>query len=458
MPSHVTKKSRTTKDGTTKESEPGEIWSGLRTLRKRSETRRKVIAKELNLAKRTHLSDALDVLHSRRERDEVQRLRYRLNPTKYRSVSHPSRLKDGKYRIADDDEVAAVMRREEEQGVEDGVTMYKDSNIFLKGTQSANPHNDYSQHYVDTGQRPQNFIRDTGMSERFEEYPKLKELIRLKDEQIKERATPPMYLKTDLSTFDLNSVGTKFDVILIDPPLEEYQRRASGIAFNWSPWDWEEIMNLKIEDISAQRSFVFLWCGAYEGLDLGRVCLKKWGFRRCEDICWVKTNVRNPDKSHVFELTKAVFQNSKEHCLMGIKGTVRRNQDANFIHANIDLDVIITEESELGSIEKPEEIFHIMEHFCLGRRRLHLFGNDSTIRPGWLTLGSELTSSNYHRENYLAYFQKDEDLLLGTKEEIENLRPKTPPPKIRGTGRGRGMGRGGMCRGGGAIQASGRGF
>lgn len=37
---------------------------------------------------------------------------------------------------------------------------------------------------------------------------------------------------------------------------------------------------------------------------------------------------------------------------------------------------------ELGSIEKPEEIFHIMEHFCLGRRRLHLFGNDSTIRPG----------------------------------------------------------------------------
>ncbi len=27
----------------------------------------------------------------------------------------------------------------------------------------------------------------------------------------------------------------------------------------------------------------------------------------------------------------------KEHCLMGIKGTVRRNQDGHFIHANIDL-------------------------------------------------------------------------------------------------------------------------
>ena len=39
---------------------------------------------------------------------------------------------------------------------------YEDSNIFLKGTQSANPHNDYSQHFVDIGQQPQNFIRDVG--------------------------------------------------------------------------------------------------------------------------------------------------------------------------------------------------------------------------------------------------------------------------------------------------------
>ena len=29
-------------------------------------------------------------------------------------------------------------------------------------------------------------------------------------------------------------------------------------------------MSLKIEDVAAQRSFVFLWCGSCEGLDLGR--------------------------------------------------------------------------------------------------------------------------------------------------------------------------------------------
>ena len=52
--------------------------------------------------------------------------------------------------------------------------------IISQGTQSSNPHNDYCQHFVDTGQRPQNFIRDVGLADRFEEYPKLRELIKLK--------------------------------------------------------------------------------------------------------------------------------------------------------------------------------------------------------------------------------------------------------------------------------------
>lgn len=69
---------------------------------------------------------------------------------------------------------------------------------------------------------------------------------------------------------------------------------------------------------------------------------------------------------------------------MGIKGTVCRSIDGDLIHANVDIDLIITEEPEMGNVEKPVEIFHIIEHFCLGRRRLHLFGRDSTIRPGEL--------------------------------------------------------------------------
>lgn len=86
----------------------------------------------------------------------------------------------------------------------------------------------------------------------------------------------------------------------------------------------------------------------------------------------------------------------QEHCLMGIKGTVRRSTDGDFIHANVDIDLIITEEPEMGNIEKPVEIFHIIEHFCLGLRRLHLFGRDSTIRPGLSLIHTRMQFSLYN--------------------------------------------------------------
>ena len=144
-------------------------------------------------------------------------------------------------------------------------------------------------------------------------------------------------------------------------------------------------MELDIGEVAAPRSFIFLWCGSSDGLDLGRVCLRRWGFRRCEDICWIKTNADAPGHSKnlepkaVFQRTKVLNINSflldhiftemtfplKEHCLMGIKGTVRRSTDGDFIHANVDIDLIITEEPEYGSLEKPSEIFNIIEHFCL---------------------------------------------------------------------------------------------
>lgn len=162
---------------------------------------------------------------------------------------------------------------------------------------------------------------------------------------------------------------------------------------------------------------------------------------------------------------------------MGIKGTVKRSTDGDFIHANVDIDLIIEEQPEYGSKEKPVEIFHMIEHFCLGRRRLHLFARDSTIRPGWLSLGSELTSSNYDKSYYQSMFSNEQSLTTGCSDEIERLRPKSPnrqgnqvgPPQggrgSRGGGPpgpprgGRGMrgDRGGMSRGGPGRGMRGRG-
>ncbi|CAH8613592.1 unnamed protein product [Heterobilharzia americana] len=321
----------------------------------------------------------------------------------------------------------STVSKTEDPGGDLVIRTYNGSAAFLKGTQSANPHNDYCQHFVDTGERPQNFIRDTGLRNRFEEYPKLRELIRLKDQYIQSKATPPMYLCADLRTFDLNELDSKFDVILIEPPLEEYHRM-NGAVFD-QYWSWDEIERLEIEQIAAPRAFVWIWCGSGEGLDAARKCLRKWGFRRCEDICWIKTNINSP--GHETLEPNAVFQRTKEHCLMGIHGTVRRSTDGDFIHANIDIDLIIEEAPSQGSYaakDKPTEIFHIIEHFCLGRRRLHLFGRDSTLRPGWVTVGNELSASNYDPRIYANNFNKEPNgLLLGSTEEIERLRPKSPP-------------------------------
>ncbi|CAI0403080.1 unnamed protein product [Linum tenue] len=303
--------------------------------------------------------------------------------------------------------------------------------------------NDYSQNFVDTGMRPQNFIRELELTNVVEDYPKLRELIQKKDEIVAKAASAPMYLQGDLRELELSPelFGTKFDVILVDPPWEEYVHRAPGAADHMDYWTFEEILNLKIEAIADTPSFIFLWVGDGVGLEQGRQCLKKWGFRRCEDICWVKTNKSNaaPGLRHD---SHTLFQHSKEHCLMGIKGTVRRSTDGHIIHANIDTDVIIAEEPPYGSTQKPEDMYRIIEHFSLGRRRLELFGEDHNIRAGWLTVGKELSSSNFNAETYVKNFaDKDGKVWQGgggrnpppeaphlvvTTPEIESLRPKSP--------------------------------
>ena len=277
-------------------------------------------------------------------------------------------------------------------------------------------------------------------------------------------------------------------------------------------WGPKDIMSLRIEAITDTPSFCFLWCGTGQGLEWGRHCLKKWcatrglrfaasaaqpqphltltltspsphphhsplttqpsplprGFRRCEDITWIKSNRvnnRNPDflpnryLPHLLHLRcllhfpyhtystrhgsprdGSVVMPTSEHCLVGIKGTVRRNYDGHIIHANVDTDVMVGEEPPYGDTAKPEELYSIIEHFCNCRRRLELFGRDNNIRPGWLTLGDELSSSNHQPAAWAANFagtvgslheEGDEEItlpnhLLGTTPLIESLRPKSP--------------------------------
>ncbi|KAK2179332.1 hypothetical protein NP493_498g02038 [Ridgeia piscesae] len=396
----------------------------------------------------SNVDDLSQVLNSREEQQEKEAKKKEISDlTEPPEAKRRTSREDGEKRKNRGDSSGSRRYSKDREGEQDEEEVYTDSSAFLKGTQSANPHNDYCQNFVDTGERPQNYIRDVGLANRFEEYPKLRELIRLKDRLIQQTNSPPMYLKCDPDMFDLRDLGSKFDVILIEPPLEEYQRTVGASSNRY--WSWDEIARIEIEQIAAPRSFIWIWCGSSDGLDAARSCLKKWGFRRCEDICWIKTNIQNPSHNKNLE-SRSIFQRTKEHCLMGIRGTVRRSTDGDFIHANVDIDLIIDEEKQYGSDEKPVEIFHLIEHFCLGRRRLHIFGRDTTIRPGWLTIGPGLTTSNFDPAIYASYFKDPNGTLTGCTEDVERLRPKSPPPKQKGQGQGGGQrgGRGGGQRGG----------
>jgi len=320
---------------------------------------------------------------------------------------------------------------------DDGVSMQVSEKFLMR--------NDYCQTFVDTGQRPQNFIRDLDYANRYSEYPKIERLIKLKQEILAKRATPGMSLKCDLKEFDLTALGTKFDVILLDPPWEEYRTRVVGMYVpneDLSTWTMDELRTLKIGEIADTQSFCFLWCGETH-LEHGRELLKRWGFRRVEDICWVKTNrtAKLDERGRVKQGTvmygdTSVLQRVKEQCIVGVKGTLKRSVDTHFIHANCDVDLIMEEEKEFGSTQKPTELYETIEHFCLGRRRLELFGLDRNLRDGWLTLGNGLTTSNWSKSAYLGWFEGDGQWpevkgftggrLLGSIPEIDALRPKSP--------------------------------
>ncbi|KWU41253.1 MT-A70-domain-containing protein, partial [Rhodotorula sp. JG-1b] len=254
--------------------------------------------------------------------------------------------------------------------------------------------NDYAGQYVQTGARPQNHLRNTAVETRFAEYPKLAALLDHKHALTSSplHSIPPTYLNLSSSNSpastetthpspmslaltetltSTSSSSVRFDSILLTPPPST---------------TYEELKSLDLGRVAANPGFVWLWVGSGQqdgiGLEKGRELLSLWGYRRCEDIVWLKTNKRDPEA----DLPTSLFTPTIEHCLMGIRGTVRRSTDSFLVHCNVDTDVLIWEGDEQDPDLKPPELQSLIENFCLGTRRLHLYGSPHSLRRGWLTL------------------------------------------------------------------------
>ena len=273
---------------------------------------------------------------------------------------------------------------------------------------------DYNSRYLATGERPQNFLMDTKYPDRFSGYPKLQKLTSEIDNLVSTTAHSPLGLRTDFSQFPY--LGSKFDSILIDPPWLEYAQRSTVPRL---VWDWQMLASLPIDSIAANPSFCFLWCGSRH-VEEGMYCLHAWGFKRIEDICWVKTNKSGRVPKDLPINQDQVLFSTIEHCLVGMRGHLKRSIDTHAVLANVECDVILGEEPEDSSdTTKPDAIYDLIEHFSVGTRRIQLFGSDANLRPGWVTVGENVTESNFYPPLY-------NPQRINQTPLVHDLRPKSP--------------------------------
>ncbi|WWC69941.1 uncharacterized protein I206_103885 [Kwoniella pini CBS 10737] len=351
------------------------------------------------------------------------------------------------------DDSSAVQDQHDAQEEEENGVISKDNVLnYIKEEETIR--NDYCNWFGKSNELPSNYILGSKDEEICEEYPALKKLMNLKSNLVKNHSHQPLLLNLPFSSFSpsfsFNSIlssslgnNNKFDVILINL---------------LNSLTWEEISNLPIRQISSDPGFIFLWCGKgnEQGLERGRECFAKWGFRRAEDIVWVKTNKSNStfQKDDLWEENEqkekdqkrkvengSLFSSQKYHCLMGIRGTVRRSTDTRFVHCNVDTDVMVWEcDDESTSPAFPPYLYTLIENFCLGTRRLELFPTNPIPRRGWVTACLE-SPNPLEFDNEVQIFdpvtypslipESDGKPILPYHTEIDTLRPKSPQRRPR---------------------------
>lgn len=282
--------------------------------------------------------------------------------------------------------------------------------------------NDYSDHFLRTGILPQAHIMN--VSNPLVGYPRLQRLHELKAQRVAENACKPFCASVDVALMprvltDWANSGAIFDVVLVGGCFKTQLRP-------------EYLISLPISLLTPKPSVAFVWVPSH-GLEIGRQALGAWGFRRSEDITFLAMSKDSP--FYPPQVDHDFIEKSTWHCLMGIKGTLRRSEHAELINCNVDTDTIVeSKEHRLNVI--PEPIYKVIENFSLMSRRLHVVpGTGGEMlpvrpRPGWVIASPDCILNNFSVDSYM-----EEIKVVGARVpmdlEIDALRPKTPPRSKR---------------------------
>lgn len=188
---------------------------------------------------------------------------------------------------------------------------------------------------------------------------------------------PPEWINADVGRLNMTLLG-KFDAIMMDPPW----RIVMDVPYQTMSDD--DILGMNVQCLQ-DDGLLFLWVTT-RAIELGRRCLRHWGYRIADELIWVKINQLH--QLQTSGRTGHWLNHSKEHMLVGIKGSPR-------FHGGLEADVLIAEPRETS--RKPIEAYEIIERMLNmkhePRRCLEVFGREHNRRPGWLTVGNEQHTS-----------------------------------------------------------------
>jgi len=198
---------------------------------------------------------------------------------------------------------------------------------------------------------------------------------------------PPQWIQCDLRYLDMTVLG-KFAVIMADPPWDIHMELPYGTMSD------DEMRQLGVPALQ-DDGLIFLWVTG-RAMELGRECLKLWGYERVDELIWVKTNqlqriIRTGRTGHW-------LNHGKEHCLVGTKGNPQN------LNRGLDCDVIVAEVR--ATSHKPDEIYGLIERLSPGTRKIELFGRQHNCNPNWITLGNQLDGIRLVDPELISSFKK----------------------------------------------------
>jgi len=201
------------------------------------------------------------------------------------------------------------------------------------------------------------------------------------------KLVPAQWVQCDLRNLKFSVLG-KFSVVMADPPWDIHMELPYGTMSD------TEMRRLPVPELQ-DDGLIFLWVTG-RAMELGRECLKLWGYERVDEIIWVKTNqlqriIRTGRTGHW-------LNHGKEHCLVGAKGNTE------FLNRGLDCDVIVAEVR--ATSHKPDEIYGIIERLSPGTRKIELFGRPHNVQPNWVTLGNQLDGVMIHDKDCLERWHK----------------------------------------------------